>query len=216
MSKLAYPLFVTIEGGEGAGKTTLLSRLESTLWQRDYAVTVTREPGGTPLGAAIRTWLLQEKREAPIAHMAELLLFLADRAQHLQEVIRPDLEKNRIVICDRFNDSTIAYQGVARGLGMALVERLCEQVCEGIVPDLTFYLDIDPAIGIDRARKTRILDPIEREKMTFHDKIREGFLKLAALYPERIKVIDAGQPPEQVYQQCLSLLEAKITLRNYV
>lgn len=215
MSKIIRPLFVTLEGGEGAGKTTLLKRLESTLTQQGYQMKVTREPGGTSLGKAIRSWIL-EKRSPPIAHMSELLLFLADRAQHLEEVIRPALKEHQIVLCDRFNDSTVSYQGIARGLGMEFVHNLCEQVCEGLIPDLTLYLDLNPSIGIDRVRKARILDPMETEHVAFHQKIREGFLTLASLYPERIKVVDAQQNPEQVYQQSLALLEAKITLQNYV
>jgi dTMP kinase len=215
MNKLSRPLFVTFEGGEGAGKTTLMKHLENFLSQKGYSLTLTREPGGTSLGEAIRSWLL-EKKSNSMTHMSELLLFLADRAQHLEEVIRPALKEHHIVLCDRFNDSTVAYQGIARGLGMQFVQNLCEEVCEGLVPDLTFYLDINPALGLERVRKTRSLDSIETENSLFHQKIRHGFLTLASLYPERIKVIDAEQDVEQVFQQSLALLEAKITLRNYV
>ena len=137
-------MFITFEGGEGSGKTTLIVQLRDVLIQQGHAVLVSREPGGTQLGEAIRGWLLKSEYDGLIGNMAELLLFLAARAQHLKQVIRPALEHGKIVLCDRFNDSSVVYQGIARKLGKEKVQALCAQACEGIEPDKTFLLDVVP------------------------------------------------------------------------
>ncbi len=199
-------LFVTFEGGEGAGKTTLIRKLEAVLRQQGAQVVVTREPGGTSLGEQIRHLLLNQ-HTTPISPLSELLLFLTARAQHIEELIRPALKQGKVVLCDRFNDSSIAYQGIARDLGKAYVEQLCQQVCQDVVPDITFYLDLDPKTGMERALKEhRVLDRLEQEKAEFHERVRQGFLQIARQDKGRVVVVDASQPPEAVFGQAFAAL----------
>lgn len=205
-------LFVTFEGGEGAGKTTLIRRLEKELNQHAFPTLVTREPGGSLLGDKIRELLLDTGRPVQIGAKGELLLFLAGRAQHLEEVIQPALAEGKTVLCDRFNDSSVAYQGIARELGQAYVQNLCNQVCQGTFPDITFFLDLDPEIGFERAAKAhRVMDRLEKEKGWFHEKVRQGFLLLAKENPHRIAVVDASQPPEAVFKEVWAILEKNIS-----
>ena len=209
---MTKPLFVTFEGGEGAGKTTLIRRLEKELNQRRYPTLQTREPGGSPLGEKIRQLLLEEDSCAKIGPLAELLLFLAGRAQHLEEVVRPALAEGKTVLCDRFNDSSVAYQGIARGLGQTYVQTLCDQVCQGTTPDLTFFLDLDPGVGMERAAKQqRVMDRLENEVGGFHEKVRGGFFKLAQENPQRIWIIDASESPDTVFDQVWKILEGKLS-----
>ncbi|KIC73845.1 Thymidylate kinase [Neochlamydia sp. EPS4] len=210
-------LFITIEGGEGAGKTTLIEKLAAVLTSFGYAVVKTREPGGSRLSTHIREWLLNRNADLPIGYKAELLLFLAARAQHLEELIRPALEKGKVVLCDRFNDSTIVYQGIGRGLGMDYVKQICECVSENLNPDLTLFLDVDPQIGLMRTRKASKenagrgeVDRIEAERLDFHKRVRQGFLSLARQSPERIRVIDANQAEDAVFRQAKQWLEEKV------
>ncbi len=209
------PLFITFEGGEGAGKSTLIERVAAVLQKKGRPVVTTREPGGTQLGEHIRHWLLNRDFIIKVSKPAELMLFLASRAQHLEELIVPALGEGKDVICDRFCDSTIVYQGYARGLGVDYVERLCQLVCQGLAPQLTFYLDVDPAIGLKRSQrvhkeiaKAGTLDRIESESLEFHQKVRKGFLDLAKRYPERIHIIDASQTIEKVGTQVIDILES--------
>lgn len=203
-------VFITFEGGEGAGKTTLIAKLEKELLRRGETPLLTREPGGTFLGEEIRQMVLGQNNQ--ITPYAELLLFLAARAQHVEQVIKPALSQGKIVLCDRFNDSTIAYQGFARGLGVETVEHLCKLACQGCIPDLTFYLDIDPAVGMERARKQqRVMDRMENEKKAFHDKVRQGFLNIAKQDEKRICVIDAMNTEQAVYDHVLTRLIHKIS-----
>lgn len=200
--------FITVEGGEGSGKSTLIQRLKEHLIGKGIQVVITREPGGTPLGEAIRHLLLQNHTQVPIAPMAELLLFLSARAQHLDELIRPALKLGKTVICDRFNDSTIAYQGTARNLNLDEVASLCEKVCGATLPNLTLLLDIDPRLGLKRARSSRSeIDRMEMETLAFHDKVREAFCSLAAQHPDRIVRIDASQAPDQVFDEALKAIQ---------
>ncbi len=199
-------MFITLEGGEGAGKSTLMQRLFDALLREGLSVMKTRAPGGSPLGAKIRSLLLHEKKEA-ISARAELLLFLADRAQHVDEVIKPALQKGQIVLCDRFNDSTIAYQGGARHLGIEEVKKLCQFACAGLEPDLTFYLDLDPKMGFMRLKGEK--DRIESETLEFHQEIRKTFHALAKK-EKRIQVFDATLPADVVFQkayQCIQCLQ---------
>lgn len=203
--------FITFEGGEGAGKTTLINSLSKALQDGGKAVVVTREPGATPLGEKLRELLLDKSIYFPITPMAELLLFLSDRAQHIEQVIKPALAKDKIVLCDRFNDSTIAYQGGARGLGMDKIQSLCLGVCGDTQPDLTFFLDVDPAIGLNRAKgQQRVLDRMEKEHLDFHAKVREAFLQLARQDPLRIVVLDASQSQEVILSHALKVLDEQI------
>lgn len=200
-------LFITFEGGEGAGKTTLIEQIAKTLFDRDFSVLKTREPGGTALGEQIRDILLHKAEFGPMSPYAELSLFLASRAQHVSEVIGPALRSGTIVLCDRFNDSSIAYQGGARGLGMDSVASMCEFISQGVEPQITFYLDIEAEIGLTRVRRARGTDRIEAEKLSFHEKIREAYLLLHKKYPKRLHLLDASQPPGRVFQDAMEWIE---------
>lgn len=193
-------LFFSLEGGEGAGKSTAAKALKEALDARGYSVLLTREPGGTPLGEEIRHLLLQEETTGrkPCA-MAELLLFLAARAQLIAQVIIPALEEGQIVISDRFHDSTVVYQGIARGLGEKFVEGLGKNICGQVMPSRTFLFDIDPLVGLKRATSlSGKPDRIESEAMAFHDRVRQGFLAQATTHPERFSILPASLPQEQV------------------
>ncbi len=209
MKKSNSSLFVTFEGGEGAGKSLLVTSLATALREKGLQVTSTREPGGSELGNQIRQLLLQQEKGS-ICDRAELLLFLASRAQHVDKLIVPALNAGHIVLCDRFNDSTIAYQGAARGLGVSGVAHLCNFASGGLTPDITFLLDIDPEIGFERLRKAHerggSFDRIESEALSFHKLVRKGFLDIAAADPKRVKVIDASQTPEAVFKEVYAAL----------
>jgi dTMP kinase len=202
------PLFITFEGGEGAGKTTLIEKIVFQL-SLNHPILHTREPGGTELGEKVRSLLLQST--GPMSPHAELALFLASRAQHLNEIIRPALLAGKIVLCDRFNDSSIAYQGAARGLGIEKVASICNFFCQDLQPDLTLYLDIDPAIGLKRAHDARhSQDRIEAEAITFHTKIREGYHAIAKMDPKRFHILDAMKPREVVFEEAMKRIDALI------
>jgi dTMP kinase len=209
----SFPLFITCEGGEGSGKTTLIRELTAALTARGYDVVTTREPGGVPLGEQIRQFLLKRDDNVIIGSKAELLLFLAARSQHIESLIKPSLDAGKVVLCDRFNDSTIAYQGYARGLGMEAVQKLCTFVCNGVEPDMTFFLDVDPAEGLKRTTRLHKdtaavgqVDRIEAERLEFHERVRTGMRRLAAQFPERIRTLDAHEPVEAVLDRALTFL----------
>lgn len=204
--------FVTFEGGDGAGKTTLVGNLARRLKEKGLPVVLTRAPGGTDLGQKIRDLLLHGKDYA-IAKRAELFLFLADRAQHVEQLIRPALEDGKIVLCDRFNDSTIAYQGHARGLSEDIVAKQCALACDGVQPDCTFYLDIAPQIGLERVQKGGAKDRIEAESLEFHEKIRSAFLRIAKREPERVFILDASLPLKEVERQAWEKLDALLAAK---
>jgi len=186
--------FVTIEGGEGAGKSTQLERLAVRARTAGLAVTTCREPGGTPFGERIRAALLGAPE--PPAPTAELLAFEAARADLVATVIRPALERGDLVLCDRFTDSTLAYQHFGRGIERATVDAANDVATGGLAPDLTVLLDVAPAEG--RARNGGAEDYLEREQADFHDRVRAGFLALAAEAPERWLVLDATRDPNGI------------------
>jgi dTMP kinase len=198
-------LFITLEGGEGSGKSTLAGALASRLKQRGHGVCLTREPGGTELGLAVKRLLEGERAPTPLA---ELLLFAADRAQHVHKVIAPALVAGKIVVCDRFADSTLAYQGIGRGLDVALIRRLNEEATGGLKPDLTLLLDLSQEAGL--TREGAQLDVTGREPVEFHQRVREGFLALAGEEPERFVVIDAALTPEDVTKQAMAAVEKRL------
>lgn len=200
--------FITFEGGDGAGKTTLIDRLYDTLTKEGRSVIKTRAPGGTPAGQVIRSLLLN-KGEIHLSARCELLLFLADRAEHVEKVIRPALSEKKIVLCDRFDDSTIAYQGVGRGFGIETIESLCSFATGSLKPRLTLYLDLDPALGMKRMSNQQ-KDRIEAEDLFFHQTIREAFLSLAKKDPKRLRVIDASQTKDKVFNDALKLVYESI------
>lgn len=210
------PCFITIEGGEGAGKTTLINLFEKTLQEWGFSVVKTREPGGSLLGNEIRSWLLNRHESIKIGAKAELLMFLAARAQHIEEVIKPAIAAGQVVLCDRFNDSTIAYQGVGRGLGLSFVRDLCNTICGKTLPDLTFYLDVDPAIGLQRTKRLSKenagageVDRIEAEALEFHQRVRSAFAEIAQAEPERFISVDASMSREKVAESCKHLLAVR-------
>lgn len=191
-------MFITVEGGEGAGKTTALSFIEQCIVEAGHRVIRTREPGGTPIAESIREMLLAPREEG-VDPTCELLLFFAARAQHLYTHIVPALQRGEWVVCDRFTDSTVAYQGYGRHLGVLKIEQL-EQFTQGdIRPDMTFVMDIDPDVGFQRVHhRGAALDRMESETREFHQRVRYGFLERARAYPNRYTIIDASQPLEAV------------------
>ncbi len=203
-------LFITFEGGDGAGKTTLMDEIVKTFSSRGFSVLKTREPGGTPLGEDLRRLVLQ-KREDVISPFAELCLFLASRAQHVFEVIRPALDLGKIVLCDRFHDSSVAYQGIARGLGLEEVSHMSSFIAEGLQPDLTFYLDVPPAVGLQRVKGSRLEDRLESEEIAFHEKIREAYLLIQKMHPHRMRLLNGLQPSREVYGEAMCILDPLVT-----
>lgn len=189
--------FITFEGGEGGGKSTQISRLHDYLIEQGHTVIVTREPGGTPIAERVRDLLLDPHNDAFVS-MAELLLYEAARAQHVGELILPALESGTIVLCDRFYDSTTAYQGTGRFVAPADVDTLNQLASQGLQPDITILLDLPPEIGLERAMGDGSGDRIEKESLEFHERVRAGFLALAEAHPERIHVMDALQSMDEV------------------
>ena len=192
------PLFITFEGGEGSGKSVQAKALYRKLSKSGVPVVLTHEPGITPLGMKIARWL-KWGQDIDISPIAELLLFNASRAQLVTEVIKPSLESGKLVICDRYADSTTAYQSYGRGLDLAMVRAVNGAAVQGLTPDLTVLLDIPVEAGLAR-KKVRKQDRFEQEDIAFHRRVREGYLKLAAAEPQRWLVVDASQSREKIAQ----------------
>ena len=197
--------FVTLEGGEGVGKSTNLAFAARYLESRRIDVLTTREPGGTPLGETIRTWILDGDHGALSAEIEALLMFAA-RAQHLDAVIRPALAAGKWVVCDRFTDATFAYQGGGRGADARLLDALETGVQGGLEPDLTLLLDAPPEVGRRRIA-ARTPDHFERERAPFFERVRRGYLDRAKRNPKRIKIIDATAPLERVRDDIVRQLD---------
>ena len=204
----ASGLFIVFEGGEGCGKSTQVALLTEYLSSDGIAVTATREPGSGPLGVKIRAMLLDPDVE-DVAPRAEALLYAADRAQHVHTLIQPALTRGDVVVCDRYIDSSLAYQGAARGHGVERIRDLSLWAASGLTPDLTFLLDLDPEVGLARAGKRAVLDRFEREALTFHLNLSAAFRGFAAAEPHRYEVLDASQTPEVTAAQ----IRAHIALR---
>jgi dTMP kinase len=188
---------LTFEGGEGGGKGTQIEGLVAHLQSLGYAVTQTREPGGTRIGDAVRRILLDPNHRG-MDFRAELMLYEASRAQLLREVIHPALAQGHVVVCDRFSDSTTVYQGYARGIDLDVINQFNTIATGGLQPDCTVLLDLDPVIGLQRIQKRTRLDRLEGEALAFHERVRHGYRTLAAEDPERFLVIDASQPPDHI------------------
>jgi dTMP kinase len=206
--------FVTFEGGEGSGKTTQIKLAADWLRERGIPVLATAEPGGTPLGRKIREVLLN-RGSCAIGAEAELLLFAADRAQHVWETILPALEAGQWVLCDRFADATLAYQGFGRGFDTGFIRTLNAFSAQALKPDLTFLFDLPVEVGLARAKKRTASirpeaaeDRFEREERTFHGRIREGYLSLAAEEPERFRIINGAADVETVRREVCRHLTA--------
>ncbi|MBU8908406.1 dTMP kinase [Desertibacillus haloalkaliphilus] len=193
-------MFITVEGGEGAGKSTIIQKLERDLLERGVEVVTTREPGGIEIAEKIRALILDPEHTAMDAR-TEALLYAAARRQHLVEKVIPALEQQKVVLCDRFIDSSLAYQGYARGIGVKEIEAINEFAIGSRYPDLTFYFDVDPEVGLARiqANQGREVNRLDLEKKSFHTLVREGYQQLASAYPERIVVINADQSIDDVY-----------------
>lgn len=199
-------LFITVEGVEGCGKSTQIVLLKEYLESRGRDVIVTREPGGTLIAEAIRGILLDPGNSA-LSPMAEALLYAAARAQHVDERIRPALEAGKVVICDRFADSTTAYQGAGRELPEETIHSLHAHATRGTWPHLTIIIDLPAEMGLKRARRVSELDRIEMEPIEFHQRVREGFLAIAQNEPDRVHVIDGTQTVEDVAASIRNLVE---------
>lgn len=195
-------VFLTFEGPDGGGKTTQITRLAERLTAQGYAVTQTREPGGDQVGEKVRDLLLH----GDVSPEAELLLFAAARAQNVEAVVRPALQAGYVVLCDRFTDSTIAYQGYGRGLPLDLIARLNVFATRGLVPHKTFLLDLPPATGLSRQRASE-QDRLDRETLDFHERVRDGFLNTAKADPDRIVVLDASQSAQEIAERLWAILE---------
>ena len=201
-------MFITFEGGEGSGKTTAIKRIIAELESRGYEVILTREPGGTPIGEEIRNVIL-DKANTAMDPRTEALLYAASRRQHLVEKIIPALKEGKIVLCDRYLDSSLAYQGGARGLGIEEILKVNLYATEGFEPDLTFLFDIDPKVGLARiaANAGREVNRLDVEKLDFHYKVRESFHKVAEMFPKRFRIIDASQRPDEVFNDTFKEIE---------
>ena len=203
-------LFITLEGGDGAGKSTQIKNIRSFFEERGFVVLSTREPGGTAISEKLREILL-DKDNSVMEPVTEMFIYAASRAQIVRETILPAIEEGKVVICDRFTDSSIAYQGYGRGLG-DMVAEVNAHATGGLEPDMTFWLDIDPEAGRERAKREGEPDRIELEKSDFHYRLYEGYRALASEYPERIRRIDASRTPgemkEEIYAQLEELLRA--------
>lgn len=202
-------MFIAFEGGEGAGKSTQEALLADHLVARGYEVVRTREPGGTPAGEAIRAVVLSPKFEG-LDDRAEALLFAASRGEHVARVIRPALERGAVVVCDRYIDSSVAYQGAGRNLGMDAVRELSLWATNALLPDLTIVLDIDPEIGLSRLHSR---DRLEGQPLDYHRRVRQAFLDLAAAEPARYVVIDATQDTSVMADQVLAAVDARLDAR---
>lgn len=198
-------LFITFEGVEGSGKSTQIDLLAEFLSEKGYEVVSTREPGGTAIGDKIRKIVLNPDF-TEMDFKAEALLYAANRAQHVAEVIAPALAQGKIIISDRYTDSSLAYQSFGRGLDQKKVENISEWATGGLEPDLTILLDIPADKGLKRTSRS-LADRIEQENIDFHDRVSKGFLKLAKKFPKRFKVIDATKDVDQIHQEVVKLVE---------
>lgn len=193
--------FITFEGGEGSGKTTIIKKLVADLKEAGFDSVVTREPGGSKISEEIRNVILNVENKA-MDYMTEALLYAASRRQHLEEVVKPAINNGKLVICDRYLDSSLAYQGHARGLGIENVYNINMYATDGFLPDLTIFLDVTPEIGLTRiAVNNRDVNRLDLEKESFHKLVREGYLKITDMYNDRIVRVDANGTVEEVYER---------------
>ncbi len=190
-------LFITFEGIEGSGKSTQMIRLATHLSKQGYPVITTREPGGTPFGEQIRKVLLSLNTHQ-LYPRTELFLYLASRVQHLEEIILPSINAGKIVLCDRFSDATVAYQGFGRGLSRTFVKEAVTYAVQGLRPDLTLLMDLDVKNGLSRIEGRGVVNRLDQESLKFHQRVREGYLKLARAENRRIRIIDASENIEAV------------------
>lgn len=204
-------IFISLEGIEGTGKTTQARLLSKRLVEKGYEVILTQEPGGTVIGNRIREILLHvDHRE--MSYMTELLLYNADRAQHLSERIIPALNEGKVVITDRFTDSTVAYQGYGRGIDIHLIMSINNLATKGIKPHLTLLFDLDVETGLKRNKGINKVDRLELENVEFHKKVRDGYFQIAKKEPERVKIVDASMPAEHVAEKVWEVVKWRLKI----
>ena len=201
---------IVFEGVEGCGKTTQMQRCFRWLESLNISVILTREPGGTELGKDLRALLLEKSPSKPVGEVTELLLYAADRSQHIEEELKPNLAIGKFILCDRYTDSTIAYQGYGRGLNMNLIHQLNQIATGGLESDLTIWLDVDVEVGLSRKRGQAKLDRIEQETITFHRRVQQGYTELAASNPSRIVRIDGNDSQDIVQKSIQEILQQRL------
>ncbi len=222
-NKIAFPRgwLVVFEGVEGCGKTTQMKRSHDWLMQGDWwvpsaasasppSILATREPGGTELGQGIRQLLLDPTLPEPMQDRTELLLYAADRAQHVEGMLKPELAKGTLILCDRYTDSTVAYQGYGRGFSLDLIDQLNQMSTAGLQSDLTLWLDVDASIGLSRTHRRGVADRMEQNALEFHQRVQYGFGVIAKTNPHRVVQIDANRTEEEVFAT------VQATLRQYL
>ena len=206
---------IVFEGVEGCGKTTQIELCCQWLQSLGIAVVLTREPGGTALGVDLRRLLLEKCEDKPVADVTELLLYAADRAQHVEQELKPNLAAGKYILCDRYTDSTIAYQGYGRGLNMSLIEQLNHIATNGLTSDLTIWLDVDVEVGLSRKGKDEVgLDRIEQETIAFHHRVQQGYTELAIAHPSRILRVDGSLSKETVHGAIQEIFYVHLINRN--
>ena len=206
-------MFISLEGVEGCGKSTQAKLLAEYVAGLGYSVTPTHEPGGTPIAEQIRGILL-DSQNRDMADITELLLYLASRGQHVTQLIRPALAEGKVVICQRFSDATLAYQGYARGFDLNLLKQMNEMATGGLEPNLTLLLDLAAADGLSRKQRED-WDRLESESVSFHNKVRKAYLDIARQWPERIQVIDANESVEKVHLSIKKCVDQRLAAHNW-
>ena len=201
---------IVFEGVEGCGKTTQIQLCSQWLESLNISVVLTREPGGTELGKDLRRLLLEKSPNKPVGEVTELLLYAADRAQHIEEELKPNLATGKFILCDRYTDSTIAYQGYGRGLDMSLINNLNQIATGGLKSDITIWLDVDVEVGLSRKRGQTKLDRIEQETMDFHRRVQQGYTELAVSNPSRIVKIDGNYNQDIVQKNIQEILQKRL------
>lgn len=207
-------LFITFEGTDGSGKTTQIGFLKDYLNKAGYDVLLTREPGGNRISEKIRSVIL-DPEYTEMDSIAEFLLYSAARAQLVQEVIKPSLERGTIVVCDRYFDSSYAYQGYGRGMDMKVLESISMMATGGLLPDVTFFFDLDPEIALNRRLASSQSDRIENEQLEFHKRVHAGYVKLAENSPDRIRRIDAARSAESIWTDVRNILDILLEQDTY-
>lgn len=202
-------LFITVEGTDGSGKTTQINLMEDYLKNRGYQIVLTREPGGTRISEEIRTMVL-DNRNSDMGYITEMLLYASSRAQLVFQVIRPAIEAGKIVICDRFIDSSFVYQGFGRGIDFNIISAVNKAAIDGIEPDITFFFDLEPEIALKRRKEATTADRIENEEIDFHKRVYNGYMKLISMYPDRIRQIEASRNVEDIFSEVRNHLNVLI------
>jgi len=206
-------MFITLEGPDGSGKTSQAQGLIDFLRRQGYSVLLTREPGGTPIGEQVRL-ILNNLENTAMHPRTEILLFQSARAQHVEELIKPHLEKGELVVCDRYVDSTLAYQGYGHQVNLAQLRQVVEYATGGLKPNLTLLLDVEAEVGLRRRAGGGDWNRLDAYELAFHKRVREGYFQLVKEEPQRWVIIDANQPPEQVQEQVRQAVIARIEKRE--